>query len=768
MLSSFLSRWCDGRGKRHSLRRTAHLRVLSLESRITPALNDNFADAYPLAGQFDSHFWGNYEFDPVTFDLIEYTGEVGEPDHAGASAPLQSAWYRWTAPISAPTAVDVLDFTIAETVNVAVYTGSAVNALTEITSVSQFFGATAHFAATAGTEYFIAVDNVGSAMFDFQLILSSAPTPANDDFEDAVVLNGGLVPAAVGHGSSTSSTFEIGEPNHTEGLDYLGFPLQNHDSTWFDWTAPTTGQVRLKVEMDADFGATFISSVTVGLAVYTGTAVDQLTLTANSFGFAGGIAVNDSFLFSGVELTFNSVSNTTYHIAVAGHTLFPESYSLKLINHAVTGSIAIDGTTFVVGTPSSDSVNVMPAGAASDGSTGVKVTSSFAPAKTLIGTMSAIEIYTTGGNNVVTVADSLTLPLVADFGAGNDRYQGGNGPTTIFAGEGNNIVRAGNFYADVYAGDGNDDIRTGNGNDFIRAGAGNNTISTNGGNDSVFLLPNFYVDQPFAGNNVIDTGAGDDYVETFTSGAIQVRGGSGNDFLRISGTGKATIDGADGNDDIGTGDGNCIIAAGPGNDFVRVGNGNNVIDGGAGDDQISVGNFFALGNGQNLIHAGSGNDLVRVSSNGSSVVFGDDGDDEVVLSYKPTFFPGPVGSGAGIVLGGAGNDILLGGSANDLLLGDSGDDLIAGGLGSDSIFGGTGSDLLFDGTVKTTNPDTLRNILNDWNPLILASYIDIRSRLTVTFDTASRDFLLGGTGVDWFWSNDSLDVLDRVPGEVRN
>ncbi len=775
MFSNWLRRRGLTKNSTSAKQRRTCLRVSSLEHRITPALNDNFADAYNLAGQFDAHFWGNYEFDPVTFDFIEYTGEVGEPDHAGVSAPIQSAWYRWTAPISAPTTIDVLDFSFAEFVNIGVYTGSAVYALTEVTSVSNEIGADAYFDAIAGTTYSIAIDNVGANLFDYELILSSFPRPANDDLANATVLDGSFVPVAVGAGTSSGSTFEPGEPDHGEGLEYFGFPVSLPHSTWFSWTAPTTGSVQLKVETDIDFGNTLISGLITGLAVYTGPTVDQLTLSANSFGLAGDIAVNDDFLYSGVELSFNSVAGTTYRIAVAGDALFPESYSLKLVNYAVPGAIAIDGTGFVVGTAASDHITVSPAGSASDGSTGIQIktlTGGPPTTKTLAGPLNGIEIFAAAGNNTVTVADAITLHTIAEFGPGNDRYQGGNGPTVIYAGEGNNVVRTGSNstnFVDVYAGNGNDDIRTGGGIDFIRPGDGNNTVNTGAGNDGVFLLPVFTSDIPFSGKNFIDLGSGNDQASVVTDGPTEVRGGSGNDIVTVNGMGNANLTGGDGNDSLRAGDGNNFLSAGAGNDFVNAGTGNNVIDAGDGNDQVTVGSFFAPGVGVNLIHSGSGNDVVRVSSNVLGVVFAGDGDDEVVIGFKPSFFTGPAGTGAGVVFGGGGNDILLGGPSGDLLFGDSGNDLISGGLGADALYGGAGSDLLFDGQVKAASSgDTLRQILNDWDPASAASYINVRSRCVVTFDSTSRDFLLGGSDTDWFWSNDPLDVLDRMSGEIKN
>jgi Ca2+-binding RTX toxin-like protein len=495
-------------------------------------------------------------------------------------------------------------------------------------------------------------------------------------------------------------------------------------------------------------------------------------LTANSIGLASPFrSANESFHFSGVELNFNSVAGTTYRIAVSGDSIFPESYSLKLINHAVPGTIGIDGAVYVVGAPGSDNVSITPAGSATDGSTGVQVAGNFdgsTSTKTLFGSMDAIEIYLSGGENVATVAKSITLHMVVDFGPGNDRFEGGNGPTIVHAGEGNNTIRTGDSFDDIYAGAGNDDIRTGAGSDFVRADDGNNTIRTGNDDDTVFMLPNFEAEFPFSGDNSIDLGNGDDYADVVSTGLTTIVGGAGDDLMFSDG--DATINGGEGRDQIIAGDGNNMISGGAGDDFIRAANGNNSIDGGSGNDNIFAGGFFEIGGGINVINAGAGNDKVQVNSNGLCTVYAGAGDDEVTIGYKP-FSGATQGKGAGVVFGGSGNDILLGGPGNDFLDGESGKDLLAGGLGEDGVSGGAGSDMLFDGQVtKATKGDTLRKVLNDWDPTSVASYVDIRSRLVVTFDISSGDILAGEGGTDWFWSdeNDAMDTWDRQPGEVEN
>src|SRR5262245_55771625 len=86
--------WSMTRSDRRRLRSQLEL----LEDRTNPVANDMFADAELLTGETPYVFLAsNYDF----FGTGEpFTGEPGEPNHAGVSDPIQSAWYRWTAPIS--------------------------------------------------------------------------------------------------------------------------------------------------------------------------------------------------------------------------------------------------------------------------------------------------------------------------------------------------------------------------------------------------------------------------------------------------------------------------------------------------------------------------------------------------------------------------------------------------------------------------------------------------------------------------------------------
>lgn len=242
-------------------------------------------------------------------------------------------------------------------------------------------------------------------------------------------------------------------------------------------------------------------------------------------------------------------------------------------------------------------------------------------------------------------------------------------------------------------------------------------------------------------------GSGDDYLRTGTAadiifgdetdgtgtGTNAIRSGAGDDNITV-GDGQNAIDTGNGRDTVTAGDGNNAIVTGAQNDVIIAGDGVNEIDAGVGNDSVTT------GAGGSLIDAGAGNDVVTAAG------------------------------GNNFILGGAGRDVLVAGAGFDRIVGGLGNDLIAGGLGADALEGNGGNDILIDGTVALVNPvtDSLSNVLANYVPTQRPKLVDISNRITVTFDTASADSLTGGVGIDWFWSNDPLDVLDRLPSEPLN
>jgi hypothetical protein len=156
--------------------------------------NDAFANRVVLAGEAVS----------ASGSTFGAGGEAGEPDHATFADPMGSAWWAWSAPADGLFTVTT-EGSSFDTV-LAVYTGSAVNLLTEVAANDDAVGDTSQvtFAAAAGTEYAIAVDGFGDYEGYVELALSVAPDADGDGAPDAadnctLVANGPAIPDAGGN-----------------------------------------------------------------------------------------------------------------------------------------------------------------------------------------------------------------------------------------------------------------------------------------------------------------------------------------------------------------------------------------------------------------------------------------------------------------------------------------------------------------------------------------------------------------------------------------
>ncbi|HEX2267665.1 MAG TPA: hypothetical protein VHI97_05625, partial [Actinomycetota bacterium] len=98
----------------------ASVLAIAPSAEAAPPSNDNFAGAAVLTGG-SGFVWG---------DNTDATGETGEPDNAGESAPIQSVWYSWVAPQTAKFFFQTCETNMDTTLGA--YTGSAVNSLTKV------------------------------------------------------------------------------------------------------------------------------------------------------------------------------------------------------------------------------------------------------------------------------------------------------------------------------------------------------------------------------------------------------------------------------------------------------------------------------------------------------------------------------------------------------------------------------------------------------------------------------------------------------------
>jgi subtilisin len=129
--------------------------------------NDAFASAQALTGANAT----------VTGTNVNATKESGEPNHAGNTGG-KSVWYKWTPQASGATTIDTAGSNFDTLL--AVYSGGAVNSLTEVASNNDDNGlqSKVSFTANAGTTYQIAVDGLGAAAGNINVRLASTSTPS--------------------------------------------------------------------------------------------------------------------------------------------------------------------------------------------------------------------------------------------------------------------------------------------------------------------------------------------------------------------------------------------------------------------------------------------------------------------------------------------------------------------------------------------------------------------------------------------------------------
>jgi hypothetical protein len=235
----------------------------------------------------------------------------GEPDHAGDPGG-HSLWYYLEAPSGGTVTLDTCASGI-DTV-LAVYTANEANGFDEVTSdddgASCDGGAgtesSLSFPAEKGRTYHIAIDGKGGATGTVVVNLNSDFTipgpPANDNFANAATLSLSGSSTSV-TGTNIDATHEPGEPDHVPGSP------GTRKSVWYTWTPAQTGWYELDTCLNTDFDT--------AIAVYTGSAVDELDTIGQDDDGCGTLAGPS-------KLLFHATQGTVYRIAVDG---YPFSYA---------------------------------------------------------------------------------------------------------------------------------------------------------------------------------------------------------------------------------------------------------------------------------------------------------------------------------------------------------------------------------------------------------------------------------------------------------
>jgi Ca2+-binding RTX toxin-like protein len=250
---------------------------------------------------------------------------------------------------------------------------------------------------------------------------------------------------------------------------------------------------------------------------------------------------------------------------------------------------------------------------------------------------------------------------------------------------------------------------------------------------------------------------GDDSAEIIrgAEGTVSYLSGSGGNDTIIGATNGvapgSTLEGGAGNDSLfsdGVGD---IVLGGAGNDTIFNDSGRASLSGGAGNDVITG------ADDQTTVYGGAGNDSITFVDE-KNIAFGEDGNDTIIG-----------GKGNDIFAGGAGNDYIQGAvNSNDasFLFGNTGDDtLILGNKSADSAFGGQGADYVFSGSNATASgqwlfgdkgADTVtylgsaRGILldGDRNALFQSAGTDAGADVFTVGENATEVTVAGGAGND--------------------
>ena len=318
-------------------------------------------------------------------------------------------------------------------------------------------------------------------------------------------------------------------------------------------------------------------------------------------------------------------------------------------------------------------------------------------------TLISIENYIGSASGSETIIGSSGINILTG-GSGDNIINGEGGSDTINGGGGNDTITGGSGVDTIDGGSGDDTIifSTGSFNDNINGGTGVDTLDATNGFQAINL------------NLLTETYIG--YGGTFSiTGVETIIGTTMDDVLINNNNSGNTLQGGDGNDTIHSGlNANETLDGGLGIDTLNTSsyNGTYTIDLTAGT--TNFGEIFT--NFENLI-SGDGADTVTGTSAANNIQT--NGGNDVIDS----------GGGNDTVYGGAGNDTITSLSGNNVLSGGAGNDIINTGSGVDQVFGGDGDDV----------------------------FVDVGSGGDTFDGGAGRDrvdysALIGGTGVDYYWS----------------
>ena len=308
-----------------------------------------------------------------------------------------------------------------------------------------------------------------------------------------------------------------------------------------------------------------------------------------------------------------------------------------------------DGTVEVYGTPLNDAISITNSGVTIDriGTFSVDIASAV-----------GVYIYALAGDDTVSTDPSVSTPISAFGGDGNDNLSGGAGNDLLDGGAGNDSL---------FGGAGNDTLSGVSGDDYLDGGIGNNTLNSGSGNSTLV--------------------AG--------SGTNNLYGGSGNTTF-IAGSGTGYFHGGTGNNtyvfDPSLG------ALGHDTIYTAADAPNDTLDFSAfsSDQPVTI---DLQSTAEQTISPGILS-LTLSSATGISKVIGGAGNDAITGNSRNNYLDGRGGNNT--LSGVAGNNVLVAGSGNDTLLAGSGSDQLFGGTGNTTFVAGSGNTTFFGGSASNT------------------------------------------------------------------
>jgi hypothetical protein len=99
--------------------------------------------------------------------------------------------------------------------------------------------------------------------------------------------------------------------------------------------------------------------------------------------------------------------------------------------------------------------------------------------------VAGFEVNAGEGNDTVSVASAVGVPVTMRGGLGDDTLTGGGGPDKLIGGNGSDKLAGRGDNDLLFGGNGNDELFGGGGNDVLRGGSGHDTLSGGSGENVV-------------------------------------------------------------------------------------------------------------------------------------------------------------------------------------------------------------------------------------------------------------------------------------------